>query len=92
MPEPTVIARINKDELQDLQVKRQAVAVLKAQYLLAQRGWGAQIGEVIRRYKRADDERLRINLETGDVEIATEEMSKSILQLVEQTKNGDRIE
>jgi len=68
-----VVARISKDELNELKVKQQAVVISKAQYILCQRGFSASVGEVIRRYRRSEGERLYINLETGEITIKSVE-------------------
>lgn len=65
------VAHITKDELTELRIRRNALLMLKNQYLLAERGFSAFIGETIRRYRRNDEERLRINLDTGDIEVAS---------------------
>lgn len=77
-----IIAHVSREELEELQVRRNALTLMKASYLLAQRGWGAQIGEILRRYRReGSNERLRINLTTGAVEVAPEEVSDRGLKL-----------
>lgn len=83
MPELEAIAKIPKDQLAELQIRRNAVVLLKAQYLLAQRGWGAQIGELLRKYRRTDDERLRLNLETGEIEVVPFEETRPALTLTD---------
>lgn len=83
MPETEVIARIPKDQLDDLRIRRNAVVLLKAQYLLAQRGWGAQIGELLRKFRRSDEEKLRLNLETGDVEVVPYEETRPAMTLTD---------
>lgn len=83
MPEIEVIGNIPKDQLMELQIRRNAVVLLKAQYLLAQRGWGAQIGELLRKFRASDDQKLRLNLETGDVEVVPFEEPKPALTLTD---------
>ena len=64
-----VVARITKDDLDQLRVQQHAVIIAKNTYTLAHRGFSARIGEILRRYRREDTgERLRINFDTGDIE------------------------
>lgn len=65
------IATLSKEELTQLRLQQNSVLMLREQWNLAQRGFGARIGEILRRYRRSDDERLRINLETGDIEVVS---------------------